>query len=172
MVATDNITNPNQLSQLNFKLAIKRSPTLSYFCQRAIVPGLILPATHQPTPLMDIPVFGDKVTFNPLVVTFKVDEDLKNYFEIHSWMRALGNADDSDNFKALAANPQYTGIGLKSEILLTIENSARRSNFNVTFYDAFPVSLSDLAFDATASDLATVTASAEFRYLNFDHALV
>src|SRR5690348_10377833 len=102
MVATsNNPTNPNQLSQINFKLDIKRSPTLSYFCNRATIPGLSLPPTHQPTPLMDIPVYGDKVTFNPLVVAFKVDEDLKNYFEIHAWMRALGNADDTANFKAL-----------------------------------------------------------------------
>jgi hypothetical protein len=113
---------------------------------------------------MDIPVYGDHVTFNPLVVTFKVDEDLKNYFEIHSWMSALGNAYDQANFKALAANPQYTGIGLKSEILLTILGSARRSNFNVTFYDAFPVSLSDLVFHAAAQDLATVTASVPLRW--------
>jgi hypothetical protein len=116
-------------------MSLKSVPYISH-----IIPGLVLPPTSQPTPVMDIPVYGDHVTFNPLVVTFKVDEDLRNYFEIHSWMRALGNADDQANFKALAANPQYTCIGLKSEILFSILNSARRSNSN-TFYDAFPVNL-------------------------------
>lgn len=173
MTALDNnVTNPNQLSQINFRMFIKRSPTLSYFCNRVNVPGLILPATEYATPNLAIPIYGDKVVFNPLTVTFKVDEDLKNYFEIHSWMRALGNADDTNNFAALKAVPQYTGAGLMSEILVSILSSARRSNFNLTYYDCFPVNLSDLNFDATATDLQTITASVEFRYLNYDHEFV
>src|SRR5262245_9649609 len=143
MTALDNnVTNPNQLSNINFRFVIKRSPTLSYFCQRINVPGLVAPATEYPTPNLAIPVYGDKIVFNPLVATFKVDEDLKNYFEIHSWIRALYNADDTNNFKALKASPQYTGAGLMSEILVTILNSSRRSNFNLTFYDCFPTNLS------------------------------
>ena len=36
---------------------------------------------------------GGGVTFGDFSVRFIVDEDLKNYYSIHSWMRDNGNAD-------------------------------------------------------------------------------
>ena len=37
------------------------------------------------TPLADIPVPGEKITFGPRV-TFMVDENLENFREIHGWL--------------------------------------------------------------------------------------
>ena len=52
--------------------------------------GIALANTTQPTPLADIPIPGETITFSDLEVTFLVDENLENYREIHGWMYGLG----------------------------------------------------------------------------------
>lgn len=151
---------------------MKRSPTLIYFCTKVNVPGVSLPAVNQPTPFVVIPQPGDHLEFNPFQAIFKVDEDLTNYFEIHAWLRALGKADQFKDYAALEAKPQYTGFGLKSDIVCSILNSSRNANFNIIYNDAFPTDLSDIVFDSQSSDVMTLSATVTFRYLNYDYEKV
>ena len=101
-------------------------------------------------------------------MTFKVDEDLSNYREIHDWLRSLGFPESFAEYKALAANAEYTGTGIKSDISLIVLNALKRPNFEITFRDAFPVFLSEVMFDTTLADVQYVTATATFKYLLFD----
>ena len=167
-----NPTNPNHLSQINFRFIIKRSPTLNYFCTRVNIPGLKLPAVHQPTPYVDIPKHGDKLTFNPFIATFNVDENLENYFDIHRWMRAIGGADDWADYKALSDLPQYTGQSVMSEVTMTVLNSSRNAHFNLTFYDVFPTDLTDIEFNVQEEDVVPRTATVVFEYMNYDFELI
>ena len=36
------------------------------------------------TPLKDIPILGDKLTYEDLTITFIVDENLENYIEMNA----------------------------------------------------------------------------------------
>lgn len=160
--------NPNQLSQINFKLIIKRMPGVTFFCHKANLPGANLPVAWQPTPFVDIPIYGDHLEFKPFTATFKVDEDLNNYMEFYSWLRQVGKADNFQEFKKLKNNPVYTGLGLESEAILSILNSERNANFNVTYHNCVPVDISDLNFDAQAQDVMMVNATVVMRYVNWD----
>lgn len=168
MTALDGLPkNPNQLSNINFKLLIKRMPGVVFFCHKANIPGANLPVTWQPTPFVDIPEYGDHLEFKPFVVSFKVDEDLRNYVEFYSWLREIGKADSFAEFKKLKSQPNYTGRGIKSEAILSILDSNRNANFNITYHDCIPVDISDLNFDAQSPDVMMINATATMRYINW-----
>ena len=59
----------------------------------------------------------------------------------------------------LAGELNYTCDGT-----LNVLSSSSTPNFKVKFLDMFPVSLSDLDFDATDSDIDYLTANVTFKY--------
>ena len=77
-------------SPQQFKFSIIKLPKVEYFCTSANVPGISLGSATQLTPLKDIPVPGDKLTYGDLEISFMVDENLDNYREIHGWLTGIG----------------------------------------------------------------------------------
>ena len=167
MSALNTPANKNFLSPLGFKFGLARSPNLNFNVQNVRIPGIQLGEVSTPTPFIRIPN-SDGVTFNPLSVTFRVSEDLDDYLEIHNWMTGLGAPESFDQYRALQnatpGNPQ----GIYSDITLLIMNSAMRSNIKVTFHDAFPISLGDLEFNTTDTDVVYMQCTVDFRYLKYN----
>lgn len=156
--------NMNFLSPLNFKFQIKRTPSLNFFVQRVNLPGLTLPNVDENNPLIRIPYSGDHLLFDELMVTFKVDENLTNYMEIHSWLRALGKPSFQE-YKNLKSKYTYTGESIYSDISLSILTSNKNPNYEVLFTDAFPISLTGIDFTTTAEDVSYLEATATFKYV-------
>src|SRR6266566_716922 len=120
-------TNLSYLQSKGHKLFIRRCPNVVYFTQKVNIPGIILPMPGYETPFITLPQSGDHVKFNMLTVEFMVDESLNNWLEIHSWMRKFGEVVDLTKIAALKQNDQQSPItdtGIKSEIILSILNSA------------------------------------------------
>lgn len=169
MSATDNTpVNKNFLSPLNFKFQLKRAPHINFFIQKVNFPGLTIMPTQQPNPFVKIPISGDHIAYDELKILFRVDEDLQNYLELHSWIRGLGFPEKYAEYRELAGQEKHTGGGLESDISLIILNSTKLPNYELTFRDAFPVSLSELVFNSTDSDVEYIEASAVFKYTLFD----
>ena len=160
--------NKNFLSPLNFVFQIKRSPHLNFFVQEVNLPSITADNIDSTNPFVKIPISGDHLRFADLRVTFKVDEDLQNWFEIHNWIRSLGFPDNFDEYKKISSLPTVSGDGITSDISLIILNQRRMPIFDVSFRNAFPVSLSDLQFTATETDVNYITASVDFRYILYD----
>jgi hypothetical protein len=135
------------------------------------VPGIQLGEVSTPSPFLRIPN-SDGITYNPLSVSFRVGEDLDDYLEIHNWMIGLGAPESFDQYKALQnvepGNPQ----SIYSDITLLILNSSMRPNIKITFHDAFPVTLGDLDFNTTDSDVNYIQCTVDFRYLRYNIELV
>lgn len=168
MTALDAVpTNPNFLSPINFKFQLKRAPTLNFFIQKANIPGLHLPSITAPNPIINYPYPGDHLSYDEFEISFKVDEDLQNYLEIHNWIRHLGRLNPSDYY-TLATAPNYTGTGIRSDISLQVLNSKRQPNYEIVFKEAFPTVLSSISFDLTNEDVSFIEASASFIYLSYD----
>lgn len=161
------ILNKNFLSPLNFKFQLKRAPHINFFVQTANIPGLALPAINVPSPLIRVPFPGDHLQYDELTITFRVDEDMQNYFEIHNWIRGLGKLSYIE-YQNLAQTPVYTGESLTSDISLIVLTSQKNPNYEFTFRDAFPISLSGMEFTTMAEDVAYIEASASFRYIYYD----
>jgi len=164
---SNDITNINFLSPFSFELIIKNKPNVTYFCQRANIPGLSLGFAPQPTFFASpIPRPGDLV-YNDLTISFKVDESLNSYREIWNWMVALGFPVDFSQYKNILQqdSPLRPGVGeTVSDLTLMVLDNNHRPRFEITFEDAFPITLSDLTFDATETDVNFLTAEVSFKY--------
>jgi hypothetical protein len=163
----DSITNGNFLSPLNFKFQLKRAPHINFFIQTVNIPGLSLQAIDISNPLIRIPYAGDHLMYDELDISFRVDEDLQNYMEMHQWIRALGKH-TFEEFAALKNQPKYSGLGLYSDIILTILKSNKNPNYSIVFKDAFPTSLSGIVFNTTLEDVGYLEASTKFRYTTYN----
>ena len=105
----DTPTNHNFLSPLNFKFQIKKAPHVNFFIQEVNIPSLDLRQVDESNPFVTVPYPGEHLTYGIFTIKFKIDEDLKNYFEIHNWLRAMGKPDNFNEYKQIEQQPSYTG---------------------------------------------------------------
>lgn len=168
MAVKDQPTNRNFLSPVGYRFTLKRAPNVEFFVQRLTVPGLNLPTVERPTPFVKIPEPGDHLEFDTLTVTFKLNEDLDNYFEIYNWMIALGKPEKFSQYtfdpRQSYNNPTDT---MKSDITVNILTSAMNGNLEVTCRDCFPISLSSIDFDSTVTDINYIEATVTFALRDF-----
>lgn len=156
--------NLNLLSQLNFRFLLKRAPHVEFFIQKVNIPSISLKEVEVPNQFVKVPYPGDHIDYSNLDVTFKVDEDLNNYLEIHNWIRALGKPTEFTEYKEIAKNASYTGMGVVSDIAITVMSNIKNYNYEINFIDAFPVNLSGIEFRTTDSDIKYIEATATFKY--------
>jgi hypothetical protein len=165
MTAIDNTPeNKNFLSPLNFRFLIKKAPHVNFFIQKVNIPSISLPSPEPNNPFVKVPIPGEHLNFSELKISFKVDEDLQNYLEIHNWIRALGKPENFNQYKTIQDQPSYTGEGIYSDISLLILSSTKMPNYEIVYIDAFPTNLSDLQFTTTDENVNYITASAVFKY--------
>jgi len=166
----EQLTNRNFLSPIGFIFILDKARKVSFLCQKAEIPTVELGQVDIPTRgLVPIPVEGN-MRYNDFSVEFIVDEDLKNYMELHNWMRALGTPQELAERKTWKDLHEKTPTqdGRFSDATLQVLNNNNNANFDVVFKDLFPVNLSTLSFDVTANDNDFFTASATFRYTLYE----
>ena len=153
-------SNRNFLNPIGFLLKLEKFDGVDFFCQSANVPDVTMPTTEVASPFRNLPIIpGGGVTFGDFTVRFIVDEDLKNYYSIHSWMRDCGNADQMA--RTTAKDDIYTNGQL--HIVTNQYNPA----FVVEYRNLFPVALTNLQFDATMNDVEYITAEVTFKHQQF-----
>ena len=169
-------TNKNFLSPLGFTFSIKKLPNVNYFVQTAEIPGITLGQADIQTPFTRLPVYGDHIEFGVLNITFAIDEDMVNYTELFNWINALGTPESGAQHKSVfpADRPGFqgtsqpmTGDGAYSDASLMVLNSVKAPVKEFVFKDLYPTSLTDVAFDVTATDVSYVIASVAFAFRNF-----
>jgi hypothetical protein len=158
-------TNKNFLSPLGFVFNLKKTPATNFFVTRASLPGLNLGIAEVPTPFVKMPVPGEKIQFNDLSITFKVDEDMRNWNEIFEWMVALGFPKSFEQYKEI--RQKQLGEGIYSDATLLILNSSMNPNMEFQFVNLFPYMLSDLDFSTQGADVEYIEATVQFRYEYF-----
>ena len=122
-ILTNQPTNRNFLSQLGFKFQVKKLPTTNYFVQSVNLPSITLGDSAEDNPFVRIPIPGDHLTYSDLVLQFRVDEDFKNYLELHNWLTGLGFPEGFTQYKTLedqALKEQGTGEGIYSDASLIL----------------------------------------------------
>ena len=170
MAATNKIPdNLNYLSNISFRLTMEDAPSLTWFCQGASIPGVSVDAIEIFNPHATVPVAGSRVSFEELSIRFIVDEHLKNWIERYDRIIALGLAEGGEKYKTLKAKSDLTQRGgTVSTLVLTVLTSAMNPQMEFHFYEAFPTSISALDFDSANTDLEYFTATAAFRYTNYE----
>ena len=110
---------------------------------------------------MDIKRPGTRHDFGDLIVSFVVDEEIKNWLEIYNWIRDLST--DTYSVGDILKEKQKT-----STAMMYVMSSAYKPIIKVTFYDVFPVTLSGLDFDSTLPDIQATPASASFNFTRYE----
>tara|TARA_Y100001937_G_scaffold76846_1_gene104329 strand:- start:38 stop:661 length:624 start_codon:yes stop_codon:yes gene_type:complete len=197
MTVTNSLTRqPTKLdyaSPTQFKFSILKLPKVEYFCTSVNIPGIELGTTSQGTMLKDIPLPGNKLTYEPLQMRFIVDENLENFQEIHGWLVGLGFPRDHTEFQNLlnSGTDRFPGRstavksepgkdrnatadtgGTYSDATLTVLSSKNNAQVEIRFRDVYPTGLTGLQYDQQASDVDYLTATVSFNYLVYDFANV
>ena len=153
-------TNRNFLSPVGFKLDLQIFHGVDFFCQSASIPEIAIPFAEVQTPYRNVPIAGSGgINFGDLQVRFLIDEELKNYNSIHSWIRKYGLSDE----RLIPGESD-----LYSNARLMILTSHSNTNHIVEFTNMFPVSLSGVPFDATVGDVDYLLADVTFKYEKYD----
>lgn len=82
--------NHNLLLDGRFVVNIARMGVANYFVQDVRLPGMTLPGATHTTPMVDVHVPGDKISFDNLVIYHLLDARLEGYLEHQRWMRGMG----------------------------------------------------------------------------------
>ena len=176
-------TKLDYASPTQFKFGINQLPKVEFFTVNANIPGITLGETVFPTPYKDIPIMGDKLTYENLSITFIVDEYLENYTSLHEWMTAIGFPKDRKQFKDFRANtsnlaqttqgtsqdigdvqPSTPANALFSDAYIMILSNKNNPIIEVIFQDIYPTSLGALEYTQAATDVEYMTVTADFAY--------
>lgn len=162
--------NTNLLQPSKFILAFNRLPTVQYFCQEANLPGVTVGSVEYNTPLLDIHVVGNKLSYSEFTIKFMVDEKIASWNELYKWMLAIASPKSlADRAKYKELLNQYTNEpSLYSDATLTVMSALNNPLVRINFVRMFPISVSDINFDVQQSSDTVITASATFRYEYFE----
>jgi len=175
---------PEQLdyaSPTQFRFGIHQLPKVEFFTVSANLPGISAGTATHATPFKDIPIMGEKLDYENLSISFIVDEYLENYISLHNWMIGYGFPKDREQFRTFRDVTSNTPAGGKtpsvdligsaipdkamySDAFLQILSNKNNPILEVSFENAFPISLSALDFTQTATDVEYLVATAEFAY--------
>ena len=192
-MTTTNIINrepskQDYASPVQFRFKCTKLPLVEFFVQSASIPGISLGTAQQNTPLVDVPLPGDKVTFSSLDISFLVDENLNNFKEIHDWILGLGFPDNhtqfqnlqsagSDRFPGSTRSTAATGTntpqplnegGIYSDAILTVLNSKNIAKTEIRFKNVYPTNLGGLNYDVRLTDVDYINATVSFNYTSYE----
>ena len=110
-----------------------------------------------------VPFAGDKLTFNELSANIILDEDMKGYAEMYTWIRRIVDTNPTDQLARTNTQvPHY------ADITLHILSSHNNTTKQVKYLECVPTSLSDIQFESTSSGDTFITFAASFRFIYFE----
>jgi len=128
------------------------------------IPSISSGFTEQVTPFRNTYRHGDKLTYDDLFLTIVVDENLTSYMETYSWLKALTKPEEFEQYTGLLG---ADGDGLYSDATLTVLNSSKKSNIEITFSDMFPISIGAITMNTASGDVPVITCDLTFKYNSF-----
>ena len=169
-------------SPTQFRFGIHQLPKVEFFTIGANLPGISADVSNVTTPFKDIPMMGDILAYENLLITFIVDEYLENYTSLHNWMTGYGFPKSREQFSTFRDETSNTPATPKAKtsaetikratpdkamyadaFILMLSNK-NNPIIEIAFQNVFPISLGALDFTQTATDVEYITTTAEFAY--------
>ena len=176
------IENRNFLSPIGFKFAISKMRGVDFFCQSASIPSISMGTAEQPTRFNKVPHPGDELYYEDLHIRFMVDENMKNWYQVHDWMRKItipyaaeeftydrGTMQGKNPAKRQQGYDMFGSNDWRSDASLFILSSNYRPVAEFIFKEAYPISLTTLNFDASVPDVNYFTAEVVMRYTYYNY---
>ena len=161
--------NKNFLSPVGFKFLIERIPTVEFFCQTVNIPEISIGNRTIETRVKAYDTPGDKMTFGDLNLTFMINENMDNYYEIYKWLKGLTNPKEEQEFMNYMMGVKEAGRKgnfqkATTDARLLVLDSNMNTITTTVFMNLFPTSLSGVRFSADPTDIDYVTADVTFKY--------
>lgn len=153
-----------------------RMPMTTYTLQEVTLPALTTRPATMTALGMNVRHLPDKLTYDPLTVSFLVDEEFRAWRELYSWLQGTTGGPDRSVVTAEfigsqidfvypekpAAQLDATG---RTTAGLTIINAAKIPMLRFVFHDVYITSLGQIQFSTTSVDPITpLTCQATFEY--------
>ena len=167
MADTSQPTVLDYATPTQFRITFNRIPTVTWFCTEANIPGISLGEAQFPTPMADMVLSGDKLTFETMTMGFIVDEELANYRELWDWLVGIGAPSLHSQYPAVLAKGQGVtsySVAPDADPRQKATDSKNIPKVNVNFKDMFPTSISSLEYTQGATDIEYLKATVSFRY--------
>jgi hypothetical protein len=195
MADTSQPTTYDYASPGQWRINFDRLPLTTWFCTNANIPGITLGEAQFPTPMSDMPLAGDKLTFDTLNIQFIVDEELKNYRELWEWLVGIGfpkaHSQFSDVLSLSKLNPTLPGATrqvlltappdggprdnptpsetpIYSDATMIFYNSKNLAKVFIHFKDLFPTSLGGIDMMVDSGDIEYIRVDASFRFMYYE----
>ncbi len=112
--------------------------------------------TILPSQFLDFKQPSKNITFENFTITYALNEPFTNYKFIYNWIIA-------------AKDPSRFGLNerTKADISLHILTNKKNPKAIITFFDAFPVNLSEIPFTYVSDNADDVLVNATFAYNYF-----
>lgn len=169
------MANPNSQNPLlvnYFRFELERVPNMVYFCQTVNLPGIGFGVANQPTTLgHPVKVPTGAFRFEDIELSFRVDENMANWLEIHEWIKTAGNYTDDINTLPYHKSIKPDGtviLGKTSDATLYITNSAYNDKLKVHFKRVFPQFLSGIEFSVSSPSSMEAIAKVKFSHTGYD----
>jgi len=146
----------NESYARNYQFHFGRIPNLTFQVVTCPLPTISMGQMIHPTSLHDIPMPGEKLTFDPCSLEFVVDENFDSYLEIFNWMQDM-RAGSSVNGKTK---------DMVSDATLDILTNNMTPLISFDFVGMFPTILGELQL-TTQNGTDVLLGSATFAYEQF-----
>lgn len=140
-------------SSNKFYIIVNRMPETLFYVQSAAIPGITISPVQRATGMNFIFLPGETMEIDDITMTFIVDKNLKNYLEMHHWIREA----------TVTSSPELRERFFGRIILFTLTNHFN-PNIVMTFTQAFPYSLSAINLDLTADSSSAIIATVMFKF--------
>ena len=174
--ATD-VFNLFPASPTNHVMQFARLPQLTYVLQEVQLPGVSAQLARLNGPGLVLRQMPDHLSYEPLTVTFMIDEEFRAHRELHSWLIGITGAEDRSYRTAefIANQNQYLWkettpskrltTAAETTAGLTIVNGGKTPVLRVVFHNLYITGLGPVQFNTTATDTLTpLTSTATFEY--------
>lgn len=166
------IINQNYLQSIGFNVIIDRLPTVSYFATSVNVAGIETSNTRMGTPFAAIPLPSDHPRFGAFSLEFIVDEDLRNWEELMTWLVGISFPESHDQWKTLVGTSKGAFKAGKenniySDITIQTLTSAKNPKMEITYHNAIPNGIQGFVLTATGKDTDIITSTVGFDYSHF-----
>lgn len=158
-----------------FRFSILKIPNTEYFIQEVNLPGIAFSGDAVlNTRFTSLNMMGDTVNYEPLEISFSVQENLSNWREIHDWMVGIGFPENTAQFAEAISDASATRTSvpsrtanvstLQSDATLMIMTNKNNPTVKVNFKNVYPTSLSGVSFDTKDTDAQNLTATMTMSY--------
>jgi len=180
-------------SPTQFRFQIQKLPEVQFFAQTINIPGISVEGLTQSSPLSQIAIAGSDLSYEDLTVSFLIDEEYRNYREVHDWLKGLSFPENHTQFQNLLSEgsdrmprsqsrgvqtesgkiyPATPDAAIYSDATLTILSSKNNPQLEIRFRDVFPKTLGSVSLTTQDTEVAYLVADVTFGYKYYEFATI